>query len=46
MLVSQGDLTVFFANKLVGTMVTLALFLLFWPLVSWALGKLRASSRA
>src|SRR6476661_353334 len=35
MLVSQGDLTVFFANGLVGTMTALALALLFWPLASW-----------
>ena len=41
MLVSQGDLTVFFANKLVGTLTGLALFLLFWPLVSWLIRRLR-----
>jgi putative tricarboxylic transport membrane protein len=41
MLVSQGDMTVFFANKLVGTLTTLSLILLFWPLVTWALGRLR-----
>ena len=35
MLVSQGDMSIFFANKLVGTMVTLALLLLFSPLLSW-----------
>jgi putative tricarboxylic transport membrane protein len=44
MLVSQGDLSVFFANKLVGTMVTLALLLLFWPLVSWLWAKVRRTS--
>ncbi|HYX62944.1 MAG TPA: tripartite tricarboxylate transporter permease [Burkholderiales bacterium] len=44
MLVSQGDMAVFFANKLVGTMVTLALFLLFWPLVSWLWAKARRAS--
>jgi putative tricarboxylic transport membrane protein len=38
---SQGDMTVFFSNKLVGSLTTLALFLLFWPLVSWALAKAR-----
>ena len=42
MLVSQGDLTVFFANGLVGTMTALALALLIWPLLAWALGRLRA----
>jgi putative tricarboxylic transport membrane protein len=41
MLVSQGDMTVFFSNKLVGTMTGLALALLVWPLVSWALGRFR-----
>jgi putative tricarboxylic transport membrane protein len=44
MLVSQGDLSVFFANKLVGTMVTLALVLLFWPLVAWLWAKARRAS--
>ena len=41
MLVSQGDMSVFFANKLVGTMTTLALALLFWPLVSWLIARAR-----
>ena len=41
MLVSQGDLTVFFANKLVGTLTGLALLLLFWPLLSWGFARLR-----
>jgi putative tricarboxylic transport membrane protein len=30
---SQGDLTIFFSNGLVGGLTGLALFLLFWPLV-------------
>jgi putative tricarboxylic transport membrane protein len=34
MLISQGSLTVFYANPLVGTIVTLALLMLFWPLLS------------
>ncbi len=42
MLVSQGDLTVFFENGLVGTMTGLALALLFWPLAAWALGRMRS----
>jgi putative tricarboxylic transport membrane protein len=42
MLVSQGDMSVFFANKLVGTITTLALALLVWPLVSWLLARARA----
>ena len=36
MLISQGDLTVFFSNWLVGSMTGLALFALFWPLISAA----------
>jgi putative tricarboxylic transport membrane protein len=42
MLVSQGDLSIFFSNRLVGLLTTLALLLLFWPLVTWLLGKLRS----
>src|SRR6185369_14948447 len=34
MLVSQGEMTVFFSNGLVGSLTGLALFLLFWPLIS------------
>jgi putative tricarboxylic transport membrane protein len=34
MLISQGDLGVFFSNGLVGTLTTLALVLLFWPMFS------------
>jgi len=41
MLMSQGSLGILFANKLVGGLTTLAIFLLFWPLVSLALRKLR-----
>jgi putative tricarboxylic transport membrane protein len=42
MLVSQGEMSVFFSNGLVGTMTGLALALLFWPLLSWGLRLLRA----
>jgi putative tricarboxylic transport membrane protein len=45
MLVSQGDMTIFFSNKLVGGMTTLALVLLAWPFASWAIAKLRAGAR-
>jgi len=44
MLVSQGDMAVFFANSLVGTLTTLAIVLLFWPLVSWLWAKARRAS--
>src|SRR5687767_10673349 len=41
MLMSQGDMRIFFANGLVGTMTTLALVMLFWPLISKGLAILR-----
>jgi putative tricarboxylic transport membrane protein len=41
MLVSQGDMAIFFSNKLVGGLTGVALLLLVWPLVSWALGRMR-----
>jgi putative tricarboxylic transport membrane protein len=42
MLVSQGDMSIFFSKGLVGSLTVVALFLLFWPLISWAIAKLRA----
>jgi putative tricarboxylic transport membrane protein len=44
MLISQGDMTVFFANKLVGGLTGLALTLLFWPLVAWLIARVRRAS--
>jgi putative tricarboxylic transport membrane protein len=41
MLVSLGDMRIFWSNTLVGGLTTLALFLLFWPLVTWVIGKAR-----
>jgi putative tricarboxylic transport membrane protein len=38
---SGGDMGIFFSNALVGTLTTLALILLFWPLVSLVLAKAR-----
>jgi TctA family transporter len=35
MLLSQGDLTIFWSNWLVGTITTLALLLLAWPILAW-----------
>ena len=43
MLVSQGDMSIFFSNALVGGMTTLALFLLFWPMIQTALHKAKAA---
>jgi putative tricarboxylic transport membrane protein len=39
---SQGSLSVFWSNWLVGSIMTLGLILLLWPLVGWAMGRLRA----
>jgi len=44
MLVSQGDMSVFFSNALVGSLTGLALLLLFWPLLSWLILRVRASA--
>jgi putative tricarboxylic transport membrane protein len=41
MLVSQGELGVFFANGLVGSLTALALTLLFWPMLAAAWAKMR-----
>jgi len=41
MLISQGDLRVFFSNWLVGSITALALVALFWPLISALLARLR-----
>ena len=41
---SQGDMSVFFSNALVGSLTSLALLLLFWPLLAWLLSKVRRTS--
>jgi putative tricarboxylic transport membrane protein len=41
MLLSQGSLSIFWSNGLVGGICTLAILMLFWPLISKLLGKLR-----
>ncbi|MEO7391468.1 MAG: tripartite tricarboxylate transporter permease [Ramlibacter sp.] len=41
MLVSQGELSILWANPLVGTISTLALVLLVWPLISKVIAKIR-----
>jgi len=45
MLVSQGDLSVFWSNWLVGGLVTLALVMLFWPIISAVLDKLKGGDK-
>ena len=41
MLLSQGELSIMVANPLVGSITGLALLLLFWPLISKAIAKVR-----
>jgi putative tricarboxylic transport membrane protein len=41
MLISQGNLRIFWSNFLVGSIVTLALVMLFWPAISLGLAKLK-----
>jgi len=41
MLVSQGDVTIMWSNPLVGSITTLALIMLLWPLISKALHVIR-----
>jgi putative tricarboxylic transport membrane protein len=42
MLLSQGSLSIFWSNGLVGSIAGLALILLFWPLVGRVLQRLKA----
>jgi putative tricarboxylic transport membrane protein len=46
MLMSQGDMRIFFSNWLVGSLTGLALVALFWPLISSGIGRLRAAVTA
>jgi putative tricarboxylic transport membrane protein len=41
MLMSQGDMSILFSNSLVGGLTTLALVLLFWPIVSTLIKRVR-----
>jgi putative tricarboxylic transport membrane protein len=41
MLVSQGELSIMYSNVLVGSITTLALLLLFWPLISKVIAIIR-----
>ena len=45
MLDSQGDLRIFYSNALVGSITTLSLLLLFWPLIGAGLDALRGKRR-
>lgn len=44
MLISQGSVDVFFSNYLVAAITTLALVLLFWPLVGKLIGKKKVTA--
>ncbi len=46
MLISQGDLRVFFSNWLVGGITGLSLFMLLWPQISAGLARLRTPAPA
>ena len=46
MLLSQGSLSIFWSNPLVGSIAGLALLLLVWPLVGGLKNRLRAQERA
>ena len=41
MLMSQGSMSIFWANWLAGSIMTLGMLLLFWPLASWLMTKIR-----
>src|SRR5437773_7072181 len=43
MIGSGGDMRVFWSNGLVGSISTLALALLFWPLIAGAIGRMRSA---
>ncbi|WP_020184376.1 tripartite tricarboxylate transporter permease [Methylopila sp. 73B] len=45
MLISQGDVTVFWSNWLCGAIMTLGVVMAFWPLVSGVIAKFRGPDR-
>jgi putative tricarboxylic transport membrane protein len=46
MLLSQGSLSIFWSNGLVGTIFGLGVILLMWPVTSWVLDRVRRASPA
>jgi putative tricarboxylic transport membrane protein len=46
MLISQGSLTIFWSNWLVGIIFGLGVILICWPIVNWLLAKLRIKPAA
>jgi len=45
MIGSQGDLSVFWSNGLVGSITALSMIMLFWPLISMGFGMLMTRLR-
>jgi putative tricarboxylic transport membrane protein len=45
MIGSQGDISTFWSNGLVGTITTLSMIMLFWPLISSVLGSVIRKGR-
>jgi putative tricarboxylic transport membrane protein len=41
MIMSQGDMAILFSNALVGGLTTLALFLLFWPVLASLIKRIK-----
>jgi putative tricarboxylic transport membrane protein len=46
MLLSQGSLTIFWSNGLVGSIMTIGAALLVWPAVAWVFGRFRLTAPA
>jgi putative tricarboxylic transport membrane protein len=46
MLLSQGSLSIFWSNPLVGSIAGLAIVMLLWPIFSTSFGKLKATARS
>lgn len=44
MLMSQGDMRIFFSNSLVGSITALALFALFWPLIARGIRGMKSAA--
>ncbi|MEQ1714256.1 MAG: tripartite tricarboxylate transporter permease, partial [Hyphomicrobium sp.] len=43
---SQGDLSIFFSNWLVGSIMGLGLLMLFWPAIAWGVAKVSGGARS
>jgi putative tricarboxylic transport membrane protein len=42
---SQGSLTIFWSNPLVGSIMTLGMILLFWPALTWLMQMRKSNAR-